>query len=123
MNPRERGGVLTRSEPGARQHAGGAAVTPENPDLQTLAARLERLADRPDALELLVRGLVTSQTVEAREFVVRDERGAIRARLEMEAHAPSLTFYDSLGTARLKIGLRTDSSPMRRVGQREIPQG
>ncbi len=98
-------------------------MTPETPDLLTLAARLERLADRLDNVELQVRGLMTSQTVEAREFVVRDERGVIRARLEMEAHAPSVTFYDSLGVERLKIGLRTDSTPMLRVERREIPLG
>ncbi len=98
-------------------------MTPETPDLLTLAARLERLADRLDNVELQVRGLMTSQTVEAREFVVRDERGVIRARLEMEAHAPCVTFYDSLGVERLKIGLRTDSTPMLRVERREVPFG
>ncbi len=54
---------------------------------------------------------MTSQTVEAREFVVRDDRGEIRARLEMQQYAPCLTFYDGAGQERLKIGLRADSSP------------
>ncbi len=98
-------------------------MTPETPDLLTVVARLERLADRLDRLEVQVRGLVTSHTVEAREFVVRDERGVIRARLEMEAHAPCVTFYDPLGVERLRIGLRTDSTPLLRVEQREVPLG
>lgn len=68
-------------------------------------------------------GLVTSQTAEAREFVVRDEPGLIRARLEMEEYAPWVTFYDPLGKERLKVGLRTDSTPMLRVEQREILLG
>jgi len=74
-------------------------------------------------LEVQVRGLVTSPTVEAKEFVVRDDHGVIRARLEMEQYAPCLTFYDPLGKERLKIGLRTDGSPLLRVEQREIPLG
>ncbi len=66
---------------------------------------------------------MTSPTVEAQEFVVRDERGVIRARIEMEAHAPCVTFYDPLGVERLKIGLRADSTPMLRVERREMPLG
>ncbi len=58
---------------------------------------------------------MTNQTVEAGELVVRDERGVIRAQLGMEAHAPCVTFYNPLGTERLKIGLRMDSSPLLRV--------
>ncbi len=54
-------------------------MTADAPDLTTLALRLERIADRLDKLEVQVRGLVTSQTVEAKEFVVRDDRGEIRA--------------------------------------------
>ncbi len=96
-------------------------MSPETPDLTGLMARLERIGDRLNNVELQVRGLVTSQTVEAGEFVVRDERGVIRARLEMEQYTPCLTFYDPLGTERLKIGLRTDGSPMLRVEEREVP--
>jgi hypothetical protein len=59
-------------------------MTPETPDLTRLAARLERIVDRLERLEVQVRGLVTSLTVEAREFVVRDDHGVLRARLEME---------------------------------------
>ncbi len=98
-------------------------MTPETPDLLTLAARLERLADRLDRLEAQVRGLVASPSVEAHEFLVRDERGVIRARLEMEAHAPCVTFYDPLGVERLKIGLRADSTPLLRVERREMSLG
>jgi hypothetical protein len=56
----------------------------ETPDLTRLAARLEMIVDRLEKLEVQVRGLMTSQTVEAREFVVRDDHGEIRARLEMQ---------------------------------------
>ncbi len=87
-------------------------MTADAPDLTTLALRLERLADRLDKLEVQVRGRVTSQTVEAREFVVKDDRAQIRARLEMQQYAPRLTFYDSAGTERLKIGLRRDGTPV-----------
>ncbi len=80
-------------------------------DLTTLTARLERIADRLEKLEVQARGLVTSQTVEAKEFVVRDDRAVIQARLEMAQYAPCLTFYDPAGKERLKIGLRADSSP------------
>ena len=48
---------------------------------------------------------------------------SVAARLEMEEYAPCLTFYNSAGTERLKIGLRMDSSPVVRVAQREIPLG
>ena len=66
---------------------------------------------------------MTSQTVEAKEFVVKDVRGEIRARLEMQQYAPCVTFYDPAGKERLKIGLRTDSSPVVQVEQREMPLG
>jgi hypothetical protein len=82
-------------------------MTADAPDLTTLALRLEMIVDRLDKLEVQVRGLVTSQTVEAKEFVVNDDRGHVRARFEMKE--------------RLKIGLRTDSSPVVQVEQREIP--
>ncbi len=51
-------------------------MTADGPDLSILAARLEALVDRLDNLEVRVRALVTSQTVEAREFVVKEMRGA-----------------------------------------------
>ncbi len=47
-------------------------MTANAPDQKTLAARLEMIADRLDKLEVQVRGLLTSQTVEAKEFVVKD---------------------------------------------------
>ena len=90
------------------------------PDLMRLATRLEMMADRLDKLEVQVRGLVESQTVEAKEFVVKDDRASPRARLEMAQYAPCLTFYDPAGKERLKIGLRTDGSPMLQVEGREI---
>ncbi len=95
----------------------------ETPDLMKLATRLEMIVDRLDKLEAQVRGLVTSQTVEAKEFVVKDDRALVRARLEMEEYAPCLTFYDPAGQERLKIGLRTDSSPLIQIERRDIPLG
>ena len=67
-------------------------MSEETPDLKTLALRLKMIADRLEKLEVQVRGLVTSQTVEAKEFVVPDDRGEIRARLEMEQYAPCPTW-------------------------------
>ncbi len=96
-------------------------MTPEAPDLAGVTARLERIIDRLDNVEVQVRGLVPTPTVEAREFPVREERGVIRPRLGMAQHAPCLTVYHPLGTERLKLGLRPDRSPMLRVEQREIP--
>jgi hypothetical protein len=96
-------------------------MTSEMPDLRPLAALLDAIADRLQKLEVQVRALVTSQTVEAKEFVVRDERGEIRARLEMQEYTPCLTFYDRLGIERLHIGLQADGSPLLRVKDREMP--
>ena len=95
----------------------------ETLDLTRLAARLEMIVDRLDKLEVQVRGLVESQVVEAKEFVVNDDRGHVRARFEMQEYAPCLTFYDPVGTERLKIGLRTDSSPLFQIERRDIPLG
>jgi hypothetical protein len=92
----------------------------EAPDPKLLGARLEAILDRLERLEVQVRGLVTSQTVEAREFLVRDARGEVRARLEMQEYTPCLTFYDRVGTARLRMGLQPDGSPSLRVHNREI---
>ncbi len=62
-----------------------------------------------------------SQTADAKEFAVRDDRGEIRARLEMEGYMPHLIFYDRLGKERLKIGLRTDGTPAMCVEEQETP--
>ncbi len=93
------------------------------PELKALALRLEMIADRLDKLEVRVRALVTSQTVEAKEFVAKDDRGEVCARLEVQEYAPCLTFYDRAGQERLKIGLRTDGSPLIQVERRDIPLG
>ncbi len=90
------------------------------PDPKVLAARLDAIVDRLDELEAQVRILVTSQAVEAREFVVKDERGEIRAQLEMQEYAPCLTVYNRLGIERLRIGLQPDGSPAPWVQNREI---
>jgi hypothetical protein len=93
----------------------------ETPDLTRLTARLEQMESRLAEVEQQVRGLLTSLTAEARRFVVRDIRGAIRAQLEMPQFAPALTLYDSAGKERLKVGLRLDGSPLLSVEQRETP--
>ncbi|HWT83327.1 MAG TPA: hypothetical protein VN648_31535 [Candidatus Methylomirabilis sp.] len=59
---------------------------PETPNFESLALWLDAIVDRLDQLEAQVRGLVTSQTVEAREFVLKDERARIRARLGATTH-------------------------------------
>ena len=98
-------------------------MTSEAPDLRDLAQRLEAIRDRVTKVEVQVRTLVMSQSVEGREFALRDERGEIRARLEMQEYAPRLTFYDRLGTERLRIGLRPDGTPATWVEGWEIPLG
>jgi hypothetical protein len=62
----------------------------EAPDPKLLAPRLEAILDRLERLEVQVRGLVTSPTVEGKEFVVRDERGEVRARLEAQLSFPKI---------------------------------
>ncbi len=44
-------------------------------DLRALAQRLESVLDRLEHLELEVRTLGNRQSVEAKEFLLRDERG------------------------------------------------
>jgi hypothetical protein len=97
-------------------------MTPATPHLKTLATWLPAILDRLEKLEVQVRGLVTSQTLEAKEFVVRDDRGEIHTRLEMQEYAPRLIFYhDRLGKERLRIELRPDDTPSMWVERREIP--
>ena len=98
-------------------------MNPEIPDLLTVAVRLERLVSPAGDVDLQVRGLGTTHTVEARAFVVRDERGVSQTRHEMEQYAPSLTLDGPLGNERLWVSWRTDSSPRLRVEQRELPLG
>ncbi len=62
-------------------------------------------------VELQLRGLGMSPTVEAREVLVQDEPGAIRTRLELQEYAPSRTVSDSTGKERLKLGLWTEGAP------------
>ncbi len=72
-------------------------------------------------LEILVNRLVESPTVEAREFVLMDERNNPRARFEMDGYSPRMIFYDRNSRERLRIGLHPDGAPSIRVGEREIP--
>ena len=98
-------------------------MTAETPDLQSLAYQLEALRERLQNLEVQVRGLMTSQTVEAKAFVLRDDRGRICARLDIQGYSPRLTFFDRGGDERLSVGLRSEGSPSLRVKDREIPVG
>jgi hypothetical protein len=67
------------------------------------------------------RRLIEGGSLEAKEFVVRDDRGEIRAaRLEMQGYTPHLIFYDRSGKERMKIDLRTDGTPSICAEGREI---
>ena len=61
------------------------------------------------------------QSVEAREFVIMDERHHPRARCEMAEHAPRMLFCDHSGRERLRIGLRSDGTPSMWVEGRVVP--
>ncbi len=50
-----------------------------------LTTRLDSILERLRRLELQMNGIIQSTTVEAQSFVVMDERGAPRARLEKTA--------------------------------------
>jgi hypothetical protein len=58
-----------------------------------------------------VPGLVTSRTAEAKDLMVCDEPGEIRARVEKQEFSSCLTYSNRSGKECLKIGLRTDSRP------------
>jgi len=80
-------------------------------EIERLTVWIEALQKRIGQLEGQVRGLMTSQTVEAEAFVLRDDRAEIRARLDLRNYAPRLTFYDRLGNERFHIGLHSDGTP------------
>jgi len=86
-------------------------MTPQTPDLAAVMARLDMIGERLGSLEFQVIGLLNSQTVEAEAFVLRDDRGEIRARLEIRDYATRLTFSDSVGHERLHIGRHADGTP------------
>ncbi len=90
-------------------------MTTEPLDLTRVTARLARIVDRLDDLEVRVRGLTTRSIVTALEFLVWDERGVIRARLAREPDAFCLTFDDPAGKEPLKLSLQMDSSPLLHV--------
>ncbi len=90
------------------------------PDLVPILARLETLADRVRHLELQLRGLIESATVEGQALVLQDARGHVRARWEVVEHAPRLTFYDTAGVERLRVGLNLDATPAIWADGREI---
>jgi hypothetical protein len=86
-----------------------------------LTAQTESILERLRRLEIQVSRFVDSQTVEAKEFVVLDERGQPRARFKMAGHSPQLVFYNRLGKERFRIGLHSDGTPAMWVEDREIP--
>jgi hypothetical protein len=67
---------------------------PEAEDDPRLTTRLDSILERLRWLELQVNRLLESQTVEARNFVVVDERNQPRARFEMAGHSPRVSFFD-----------------------------
>ena len=80
----------------------------EDPRLTT---QLESLRERIRRLEVQVNSLIKTPTIEAREFVVVDDRNRPRARFELAGHAPQVILFDSNGRERLRIGLQTDGTP------------
>jgi hypothetical protein len=86
-------------------------MSSEREDIGWLTARMHLLEERVHQLEGQVQGLLLSQTIEAHEFVLQDERGEVRARLDLRDYAPRLTFYDRIGGERLHLGLHADGTP------------
>jgi hypothetical protein len=85
-----------------------------------LTAQTESILERLRRLKIQLSRLVDSQTVEAKEFVVLDERGEPRARFEMAGHSAQVAFYNALGKERLRIGLHSDGTPATWVDNREV---
>ncbi len=86
-------------------------MSSEREDLGWLTARLRMLEERVHQLEGQVQGVLLNQTIEAQEFVLRDARGEVRARLDLRDYAPRLTFYDGIGGERVHIGLHMEGTP------------
>ena len=86
-----------------------------------LTARLESLQERVRRLEIQINRLIETPAVEAREFVVVDERNRPRARFELAGHSPQVLLFDSTGRERLRIGLHTDGTPSMWVEGKEMP--
>lgn len=87
-------------------------MTSQPPDLAAVLARLDRIHERISRLEFQVSGLMQSESVEAEAFVLRDDRGEIRARLDLRDHAPRLTFYAQIEGSVKNPPIRTPSLPM-----------
>lgn len=83
----------------------------EREDIGWLTARIRMLEERVHQLEGQVQGLMMIQAIEAQEFILRDGRGEVRARLDIRDYAPRLTFYDRIGGEGLHIGLHADGTP------------
>jgi hypothetical protein len=93
-------------------------MTTDLQDLRTIRERLGRVEKENRQLKriglallsLVAAGLVMGQarptpTLEATAFVVKDDRGVVRAKLFVDpvGQAPSLLLYDSAGVARLRL--------------------
>ncbi len=100
--------------------AGDDAPTSETPDLKTVATLVDAILERLGKPKIQVRYFVRSGTVEAKAFVVRDERGDTQARWRCRSTPPRLTLHDRLGTEHLRIGRGTDGSPSFQVGERKM---
>jgi len=86
-----------------------------------LTSRLDSILERLRRLELQMNGIIASTTVRAQRFVVLDEAGGPRARVEMAGHSPQIVLLDRAGKERLRIGLHTDGTPSRWVEGHEVP--
>ena len=95
----------------------------EYDDDSKLTTQLESLHERIRRLEIQVNRIAESPSIEAREFVVVDERNRPRARFELAGHAPQVALFDATGRERLRIGLHTDGLPAIWVEGREVPLG
>jgi hypothetical protein len=85
-----------------------------------LTAQLESILERIRRLEVQVNHLIRTPSIEAREFVVVDDRNRPRARFELAGHAPQVILFDSDSRERLRIGLQTDGTPSMWVEGQEI---
>jgi hypothetical protein len=94
-------------------------MTRQLPDVGTLVERMARLEKENRrtkqlcaVLLILISALVLmgqaspNRTVEANEFILRDEQGRTRAWLHMEADGPYFTLTDASGKGRLGLTVR-----------------
>ncbi len=82
----------------------------EEDEAPRVTTRLDSILGRLRRVETQVNRLVESQAVEAKHFVVMDERGQPRAGSSWR-HSPQVGFFDSTGRERMRVGQRTDGTP------------